>query len=448
MPKSKKLFLCLTAFILGVFLNGFLFLNPLICLIIIFICFSLYLLTREIILLIIFFLFFGLWRLAIINEPLPANHIYYANENKTEFIAIITEIDERLDHTKLTINTQTPWQGKVLVKTPLYPIYEYGTKIKISCFLKTPNKIDDFDYGQYLARYNVYSVCYSPKIEVLELNQGNLIMKWILQFKNHTQQTINKTITEPHAAFLSGLLIGARKGIPNNLMESFNRNGVTHIIAISGYNITIIATMFMNICLGFNINRKKAFKFMVLGITIFTIFVGMSAAVVRSAIMGIIVLLAKQIGRPAKINNVLALTAFVMLLHNPLILKFDVGFQLSFLATIGLIYLSEKIKPYFEFVPKFFSLQENLVSTLSATILTAPLIIYQFGRISLIAPITNILILPAIPLAMLLGFIQVILGMFWIPIGTTFGYLTYTVLQYIITIVNFLAQFEFSSINL
>jgi competence protein ComEC len=164
--------------------------------------------------------------------------------------------------------------------------------------------------------------------------------------------------------------------------------------------------------------------------------------------MGIIVLLAKQIGRPAKVKNILALTATLMLAQNPLILTTDVGFQLSFLATIGLIYLSEKIKPYFQKIPTFFSLQENLVSTLSATILTAPLIIYHFGRISLIAPLTNILILPAIPLAMLLGFIQVILGMLYLPLGTIAGYLTYAVLQYIILIVNSLTQLSFASLDL
>ena len=116
--------------------------------------------------------------------------------------------------------------------------------------------------------------------------------------------------------------------------------------------------------------------------------------------MGMIVLFAKYAGRQTKVNNILALTCVLMLLVNPNILLFDAGFQLSFLATIGLIYFVPIIEKYFQWLPEKFALRENFVTTMSAIILTLPLILYQFKRLSTVAPIVNLLILSVIPPSM------------------------------------------------
>ena len=438
----------LIAFIFGIGAANFLtipgiYLVAAIVLLTIFFCF-----TRQIVFIVTVCCLLGILRFQVDQIYFNKNKISDYNNQTITFTAIVQEPDIRIDHVKLTIKTLTPARGNVLVRTTLYPKYDYGDLIEVKGKLQAPEPIEDFQYDKYLARYNIYSTCYSPKITPLENNQGNYIFSKLLKLKNIIQTTINRTIGEPHAAFLSGVLIGARQGIPADLLAGFNRTGVTHIIAISGYNITIIATMLMNLCLSCNINRKKAFKLLVIGILMFVILVGGSAAVIRAAVMGIIVSIAKQLGRQTRTANILALTAAIMLLINPKILIYDAGFQLSFLATLGLIYLSPKIEPYLQWVPKRFALQENLTSTMSAIIMTTPLILHQFNRFSVVAPIVNLLILPFIPLSMLTGFIQVIAGLLYLPLGKIIGYSSYFILEYIIRVVSFFSNLGFASIEM
>jgi len=412
--------------------------------------------TRSISIFLLIFFFFGLIVANFNTPPKTPSVIQYYNEQYVTVEGIITYVDERLDHTKLTFKSQsikldfnkTKITGKVLIKSQLYPKYNYGDFIELSCKLTSPEPIEKFQYDKYLARYNIYSLCYSPKIILLKHNQANLILQKILHFKDFTSQTINQTIPEPQASFLAGILLGSRKGIPDKLLQDFNRTGVTHIIAISGYNITVISVMLLNLCLSLNINRKKAFWLVTFGITIFTILTGASAAVIRSAIMGILVLYSKYLGRANHTANILIITASIMCLINPKILLFDAGFQLSFLATIGLIYLSPKIKKYFLWLTIKFSIQENLISTLSAIIMTTPLILFQFERFSLVAPIVNLLILSFIPWVMLTGFIQVITGFISLQLGQLIGFTSWLILEYIIRTVSTFSSLPFASINL
>ncbi|MFZ5364083.1 MAG: ComEC/Rec2 family competence protein, partial [Patescibacteria group bacterium] len=161
--------------------------------------------------------------------------------------------------------------------------------------------------------------------------------------------------------------------------------------------------------------------------------------------MGLIVLFATQVGRISKITNALLLAATAMLIFNPKILAFDVGFQLSFVATIGLVYLSPILEKYFEKLPSIFGAKESFTTTMSAIILTLPLILYNFGRVSFIAPVANILILPAIPLAMGIGSIAVLGGLIYSGLGQIVGWFAWLVLSYIIKATEFLAVIPWAS---
>jgi competence protein ComEC len=172
--------------------------------------------------------------------------------------------------------------------------------------------------------------------------------------------------------------------------------------------------------------------------------------------MGILALIAERIGRPARMTNVLVATAALMTLQNPLVLIWDAGFQLSFLATIGLVYVSPLLKHYFENIRTFVvetrliaSLpgvgkiidvtMENLMTTLSAIIATLPLILYQFGRLSTVAPLVNILILWTVPYLMLFGFLALMISFIYFPLGQLFAGIAKLGMDYILWIVNFLA---------
>ncbi|NQT50369.1 ComEC/Rec2 family competence protein [Candidatus Kuenenbacteria bacterium] len=375
-------------------------------------------------------------------------HISFYNNQNTTFEAVISaEPDVRLDHQKLTVEP-TKLKGKVLLRTQLYPEYEYGALLEVTCKLQMPEQIENFKYDKYLARYGIYSVCYQPKIRVLDSGKGNFMMAGVLKLKGFMQLKINQTVSEPQAALVGGILVGARQGIPQDLLGKFNITGITHIIAISGFNITIIVVLLLNLFKTLQINRKKAIWGILFGLIFFVILTGMSASVVRAAIMGMIVLFAKHIGRPGKVRNVLVLSAVIMAIFNPKILIWDAGFQLSFVATIGLVYLSPKLLPYFKWLPAKLAIRENSVSTLSAILFTLPLILFQFGRLSVVAPIVNLLVLPIIPIAMFVGFIQFIFASVNLFLGQIVGWFSWLLLGYLVKVVEIFASFKWASLEI
>ncbi|MFH1392613.1 MAG: ComEC/Rec2 family competence protein [bacterium] len=249
--------------------------------------------------------------------------------------------------------------------------------------------------------------------------------------------SIEKILPEPQASFLAGLLFGLDKNIPKDLLEDFNKTGTRHIIALSGYNITIIASLIMSFLLWLGFWRKHAFYLSIIAIIFFVLVTGASASVVRAAVMGILVLIAQQFGRLSNPRNLLASAAFLMILKEPSGLLDNIGLQLSFAATIGIIYLS----PYLKKLP------EILRTTLSAQIAVSPLILFYFKQISLISPIANLLVLPIIPITMLFGFIALAISLLYLPIGIFLSWPAWLFLTYEIKIIELLAKVPFAGLN-
>jgi len=390
---------------------------------------------------------FGIFWNNLTIPKIDEHHISFYNEQLINFRAIINEEpDVRLDKQKLTVEP-IDYKGKVLLSTYLYPEYEYGDLIEVNCNLKTPEQIEDFRYDKYLEKSGIYSVCYRPYIKVIEKNKGNLIIAKILDFKKNVETKINRTVAEPQAGLVAGILIGSRQGLPDYLKQQFNISGITHIIAISGYNITIIVVLIMNLGKALYVNRKKMIWGIMVGLIFFVILTGMSPSVVRAGIMGMIVVFAKQIGRKGNIRNILVFSAVLMTLVNPKILIWDAGFQLSFISTIGLIYLTTKLEMFLKWLPESLSIRENLASTMSAIIMTLPLILFQFHRLSIVAPIVNLVVLPVIPIAMLVGFLQFVFASINIFLGQVVGWFSWLLLGYVIKIVEIFSSFRFASIE-
>lgn len=471
MSYSKIFFSCCLFFILGVFLRSVFDLDFFISYLTLLVALLFLILTfknRYFFILGLWgiFLFLGIWRYQASLPDQNPNKIYFYNGQKVEVQGIIDkEPDQREDKVRLELKSQEilingSWQkisGKILLTNYLYPEYNYGDQLEIVCDLQKPAKIQGFNYDDYLARYNIYATCYNPQITLLTQNQGNFILAAILKFKKFFIDRINFVTSEPQSSFLAGLLIGAKRSIPADLQSAFNKTGTTHIVAVSGYNVTIIVVFLMLLAQNLCLPRKKIFWLITGFLIIFVILTGLQASCLRAAIMAEIVLIATYLGRLSKLRNVLALTAGLMLLANPKILVFDLGFQLSFLATLGLIYLNpvliklSKIENCkLKIVKLIFG--DYLMTTLSAIIMTQPIILYNFGKISLIAPVANILILPVIPLAMLLGFITGILAVIWTGLGWVAGWSVWLVLTYVIWVLEKLANlnwayYQFSKIN-
>lgn len=403
------------------------------------------------------FLFLGILRYEASIAEVNQDAIQFYNDREETFVGVVmAEPDERSDQTKLKVKSEKlkvndGWRkvdGSVLVNAKLYPTYRYGDELEISCKLRKPEPVDEFAYDKYLAKEGIYSLCYWPEINFLKSGQGNKLISALLVVKNKFVVTVNKILPEPQAAFLGGLLYGARRGIPEDLTKAFNITGTTHIIAISGYNITIIAALILKLTRGVGIARKKSFWISLLGIFFFVIITGAQASVVRAAIMGGLVLLASQVGRVSRVTNALLFAAAAMLIFNPKILAFDVGFQLSFAATLGLVFLSPIFEKYLAGWPSFFGVKESFATTMSAIVLTLPLILYNFGRISFVAPLANVLILSVIPLTMAAGFIAALGGLIYLGLGQVLGWLAWLFLSYIIKVAELLSEISWASVQI
>ncbi|MEK7616145.1 MAG: ComEC/Rec2 family competence protein [Patescibacteria group bacterium] len=249
--------------------------------------------------------------------------------------------------------------------------------------------------------------------------------------------SVNRTVPQPVSALIGGVLVGARSQLPKDIVEDFRRTGLSHIMAISGYNISIISVILMNM-LASLISRRRAF-WAVLGILlVFTILTGLQASVIRAAIMGLFALFAQHMGRVPTPMHALVIAAAIMVGFDPLILRFDIGFQLSVLATLGILTLAPRLQTKFP---------EVVAVTISAQLFVLPLIIYYFHTISLISLPANILILPLIPALMLLGFAAGMTS--WIPlIGPVVGFLAWTLGKMILLVVHWFASIPWASISL
>lgn len=402
----------------------------------------------------------GLLRASFTEHRTSPSQIDFYNGQKVEVEGIITETDIRRDKAKYKIRLEyvIPFfggeigesrlqaNGEILISLNKYPQYEYGDRVRVSGKLEAPGEFDGFSYSDYLSRYDIYSVMYYPKVTVISKGEGSIFWRYMSFLQNKLMERINQIFPEPHASFEAGLLVGARKGIPDELIQKFNITGLTHIIAISGYNITIIIMFVMWILRG--LPRKTGFIVAVLTIILFVLFVGASPSVVRAGIMGILGLIALNYGRQNNIHITVLLSAFFMILWNPKILWWDVGFQLSFAAVLGLIYVSPLFEDYVQKLPQAFGIREALQMTISAQIIALPIIIYNFGRLSLIAPFANLLVIFAIPPAMMFGFLAVLFSLVFNEIGLIFGYITWGVLSYIIKIIEILSSIPYASVNI
>lgn len=259
------------------------------------------------------------------------------------------------------------------------------------------------------------------------------------------ERAITRVLPEPHASLLTGLLTGGRSGLPQNLSNDFRTAGLSHIVAISGFNITIILTFLSSLL--FFLPLKRRFWPLAIGITLFVIFVGASASVVRAGIMGILGLIAIQADRTAKPRQLILWTAFLMSMWNPLSLWYDAGFQLSFLATIGIAELGGPLKRLFRFAPESFGIRESLAATIAAEIATLPVSMLLFRQISLVAPLSNLLVAPLIPLTMLIGFIATLFGALYQPLGLLISTIAWGLLSLIIEIVHISASIPFAAIH-
>ncbi|MFH1048997.1 MAG: ComEC/Rec2 family competence protein [Patescibacteria group bacterium] len=338
--------------------------------------------------------------------------------------------------------------GKILITLPRYPAYKYGDLVEFDGKLKIPEKFSSFDYQEYLAKDDIYWTMYSPKTGFISSGNGNSIYSVIFSFKNVFKEKVARLLPEPEISLLNGLLLGERSGMGEKLKNDFSITGTSHIVAVSGFNVTIIAIIILEFCLLIGFSRNRAFWVSLFAIISFIIMVGAPASAIRAGIMGGLVLVAVRASRLNSMANAIIFAAVLMLAINPKILRFDAGFQLSFLAVVGIVWVYPILDYYFRKLPDYLKIKSMFLVTISAQIMALPILIYNFDRLSLVAPLANILILPFIPIAMALGFLAGLFSFIWITPAKIIGYFTWLVLAYQIRMIEFLASFSWASMEI
>ena len=384
-----------------------------------------------------------------------AFHIAFYNDRDYDLLitgTLVEPPDYRDTYTNLRLkvtavdtgDSELPVHGLILVRVTNNQTFQYGDVLRLRGKLKTPPENEDFSYRDYLAAKNIHSYMTNGEVTVLPGKSGNPINAALFAFKQRSLDNIYRMYPDPESSLLAGILLGVDTGLTSELQQAFKNTGTAHIIAISGFNISIIAGIFFAFFSRFLGDRRGA-VLAILGIALYTLLVGADAAVVRAAVMGSLALFAKQVGRRQVGLNTLLVVAAVMCVWNPLYV-WDVGFQLSFFATLGLIlyatpfseFANQLIVKYFptSAAEKFAELfSEFVLLTLAAQLTTIPIMAYHFQRISLISFVANPFILPAQPAVMILGGLSVLLSHAWLALGQLVAWITYPFVVYTIRIV-------------
>jgi len=384
-----------------------------------------------------------------------AFHIAFYNDRDYDLLitgTVIEPPDYRDNYTNLRLSVSAvdtgdgdlEASGLLLVRVSNNQTFHYGDRLRLRGKLQTPPENEEFSYRDYLAAQHIHSYMSSAEVTILPDKGGNPISSALYALRDRSLENIYRMFPDPESSLLAGILLGVDTGLTRELQQAFKNTGTAHIIAISGFNISIIAGIFFAFFSRF-LGERRGAVVAILGIALYTFVVGADAAVVRAAIMGSLALFAKQVGRRQFALNTLLAVAFVMTVVNPLFV-WDVGFQLSFFATLGLILYADPfsqfadriIRHYFpesaaERFAELFS--EFVLLTLAAQLTTIPIMAYHFQRISLVSFIANPFILPAQPAVMILGGLAVLLSLVWFPLGQLMAWVVWPFVVYTIRMV-------------
>jgi competence protein ComEC len=420
-------------------------------------------------------LFLGAARYESTRPDLIVNRVDRFNDTDEIYILeglIKTQPDERDGYTNLTVDVEQihplgdktfiAVQGKLLARLSPGGDYQYGDRVRIKGRLRTPFETEEFSYQDYLAHKGIYTTlsCYRYNYEctwLLSRGGGNPILAKIYDLRQKASQVIYHLFPDPEASILRGILLGMEAGIPQKVDQAFIDTGTSHIIAISGFNFAIVAALITSL---FDriLGRWRGILAAFLGIALYAIIAGASAVVIRAAIMGSLTVFGSRIGRRSHGWNTLFFVAAIMTAFNPHVL-WDVGFQLSFMATLGLVvYAQPMTEKFIQISSSYFSpetsqrisapISEFFLYSIAAQITTLPIILYHFQRLSLISLLANFCILPAQPSVMIFGGIATIIGLIYFPLGKLLAYIALPFLIFTIRLVEMLAKVPNSAISI
>ncbi len=365
-------------------------------------------------------------------------------------VGIVTKEPDVRD--RLQMLTVQHEEQKILVSTDKSIHISYGDELQVTGVLEVPESFETdlgrvFNYQNYLQAKGIQYRISFAEVDVLSENNKNNFVLVLLNIKQDFMNRLDAVLVEPAGSLADGLLLGVDKGLGDQLEEDFRRSGIIHIVVLSGYNVMLVVVFVMFI-LSFFMRSRWKLVFGLAAILAFVLLVGMSATVVRAGVMASLLLIAQTLHRTYDVMRALLFAGFVMVFINPYILLYDIGFQLSFMATVGIILAL----PFFSHPEQpetlGFNVRSYVVATIATQLAVLPLLVYHIGEVSLVAVIVNVLVLPVVPIAMLLSFVVGVVHIFSPMIATLVGYPTQFVLEYVIYVAAFFASVPFATVTL
>ncbi len=350
-------------------------------------------------------------------------------------------------------STTKPLITGVLVKTHAFPEFRYGDVVEARGTLQIPGSIENedgrtFDYQMYLFKDSVtHTLSFASVKKVGE--EGNPVLKFLFGLKRQFLSSIRNVIPEPEAGLLGGILLGTDT-LQKSIKDEFRVAGLSHIIVLSGYNITIVAESLLKMVSLVSI--RFAFGLSFVGVILFVLMAGAGASAVRAGVMASIALLGRNFGKTYNASRALLLAVWGMSMWNPFIVLYDPSFHLSVIATCGIMYVTpivEKfIEKYFGFITARFGLRELSATTLGAQLTVLPYILYMSGNFGIFAFPANFLVLPFVPVTMLFGFVAALFGFVSRFIGLIPGIPTYMLLGWDLFIARLVSKLPYANIHI
>ena len=364
---------------------------------------------------------------------------------------VVDAVGSPKDGTQIVTLQTVPGDGgafRVAATLPRYPVVVPGDRVVVDGAVR---ERPDSPYGQYLLRIGAVGTLTSRRLEVEPAPDDP--GRRLEGFRRGAAEALATVLPEPEAGLAAGILIGLRDRVDRDLAAAFTTAGVSHVVAISGWNIAIVAAAIA--AMAGRLGRRRRSVVTILAIVAYVAFAGASASVVRAALMAGVVLLARETGRAGRAVSALGLAATLLLISDPKLIG-DAGFQLSSLATAGLIAWATPLTGLIEAagrgrVPHW--LAESLGVSLAAQAATLPIILVSFGRLALLSPVVNLVVVPLVAPAMAVGLVALVGGIVVLAgappvLGAIVAAPGWVILRILVAVVEAAAALPFASVTL
>jgi len=372
---------------------------------------------------------------------------------------IVDEPARNASQTKLIVETASSSRSAAKTSIVVFSKDEQeggGTKFHYGDFLRITGKLEkpanfmtdqdmEFDYINYLRKDGIFYTMKNPTINILSNGHGSAIKRFLFAWRERFDAALNKSIPAPESTVLGGIIIGERYAFSPQLRQIFMDTGTIHIVTIGGYHVTLVAEWIMKI---FSFLPKFAGTGMgIVSIFLYVIATGGAQTSIRAGIMATLALFASATGRTYASGRALILAAIIMIAINPFVLVYDVSFELSFMATIAIIFLSPRLEPYFARIPLKW-LRDIIAITCSMYMFALPFVLYRIGNLSLVSLPANILIVPLMPISMIAGFVTGFAGLVSPFLALVPAKIATTLLYFQIAAVALLAHLPFAAVTI